>query len=230
MNEKFLRQCRLFFCFSISVLISILVISCDDGLNFLPKLNEAPIADFDSEKKEEGTLTWLFYAEKSYDPDGAIVSYKWDFGDGSTAEGKETFHLYKEARTYIVTLIVKDDDDAQSTGRKEVDIYASNISPVAWLEIEPEEVKTNVQIGINGGNSYDQDGFITKYAFWIIRHEDDFEIRRWKPQHQSFQYFTFKDKDLFPGRNHTKFRIYLEVWDDNDESCRIHHIIKVFRE
>lgn len=40
MNAMYLRPWRQFLNFSISVLISILALCCDDGMNFLPKLNE----------------------------------------------------------------------------------------------------------------------------------------------------------------------------------------------
>ena len=35
-----------------------------------------------------------FDASKSYDPDGKIVSYKWDFGDNKSFEGKIVEHTY----------------------------------------------------------------------------------------------------------------------------------------
>ena len=37
-----------------------------------------------------------FDASESNDPDGTIVAYSWDFGDGSTATGKTVNHAYSE--------------------------------------------------------------------------------------------------------------------------------------
>jgi len=51
-----------------------------------------------------------FDASSSYDPDGNIVSWDWDFGDETVGTGEETTHVYKEAGTYIVTLTVEDND------------------------------------------------------------------------------------------------------------------------
>jgi PKD repeat protein len=43
-----------------------------------------------------------------------IVSYEWDFGDGSpTVSGIQQSHVYAAARTYTITLNVRD-----STGRR----------------------------------------------------------------------------------------------------------------
>lgn len=49
-----------------------------------------------------------FNASESYDPDGTIVNYFWDFGDGATAEGKIVNHKFNESKVYPVTLTVRD--------------------------------------------------------------------------------------------------------------------------
>ena len=48
-----------------------------------------------------------FDASDSYDRDGTIVSYEWDFGDGHTANTIAADHIFKEG-TYTVTLTVTD--------------------------------------------------------------------------------------------------------------------------
>ena len=51
-----------------------------------------------------------FDASVSYDPDGSIVSYEWDFGDNVTGTGMTANHTYEEAGDYIVTLNVTDNE------------------------------------------------------------------------------------------------------------------------
>jgi parallel beta-helix repeat protein len=46
----------------------------------------------------------------AYDRDGEIISYEWDFGDGTTGTGKIVYHKYCEVGTYNVTLKVTDND------------------------------------------------------------------------------------------------------------------------
>jgi PKD repeat protein len=59
-------------------------------------------------------LTVAFDASGSSDPDGAIVSYEWDFGP-STGSGQATSYTYTAAGTYTVTLTVTDDGGATDT-------------------------------------------------------------------------------------------------------------------
>ncbi|HEX4953744.1 MAG TPA: PKD domain-containing protein [Thermoanaerobaculia bacterium] len=47
----------------------------------------------------------------SFDPDGEIVEWHWDFGDGKTADGPQAFHTFADAsQSYPVTLTVTDGD------------------------------------------------------------------------------------------------------------------------
>ena len=72
--------------------------------------NTPPIADI----KASATigpppLKVIFDAGNSSDVDGSVVSYYWDFGDGSTGSGKTTDHTFEQAGEYTIELIVVDD-------------------------------------------------------------------------------------------------------------------------
>lgn len=51
-----------------------------------------------------------FEGDGSYDPDGVIVSYEWDMGDGTRRSGENVRHRYTAPGTYTVTLTVTDDE------------------------------------------------------------------------------------------------------------------------
>jgi len=62
--------------------------------------------------------TVTFDASESYDQDGQIVSYNWNFGDGTTGEGKIATHSYSKEGNYKVTLTVVDNDGQSSSKSK----------------------------------------------------------------------------------------------------------------
>ncbi len=51
-----------------------------------------------------------FSAAESWDPDGTITSYNWDFDDGTTSNIIEPVHIYNHEGTYHVTLTIEDND------------------------------------------------------------------------------------------------------------------------
>ncbi|MBU0703781.1 MAG: M4 family metallopeptidase, partial [Chloroflexi bacterium] len=66
-------------------------------------------------------LSCGFDGSASYDSDGTIVSYEWDFGDETTDSGAIVSHTYATDGNYTVTLTVTDnegatDDDVQVVG------------------------------------------------------------------------------------------------------------------
>lgn len=79
--------------------------------------NQLPIADLSAGEPYEGVVRseMVFDASLSYDPDGAITAYIWDFGDGSSGFGEITTHSYVSEGTYLVTLTVIDNRNAKST-------------------------------------------------------------------------------------------------------------------
>jgi PKD repeat protein len=56
-----------------------------------------------------------FNASNSYDEDGHIISYSWDFGDKINATGREVNHIFKDEGNFTITLTINDDDDETNT-------------------------------------------------------------------------------------------------------------------
>jgi lysophospholipase L1-like esterase len=77
-----------------------------------PRPNRIPVAVSKQHADRAGT-TVTYTAHASYDPDGTITSYEWDFGDGTTATGKKVTHTYTNiGHLDQPTLIVTDNQGA----------------------------------------------------------------------------------------------------------------------
>jgi 6-phosphogluconolactonase (cycloisomerase 2 family) len=78
--------------------------------------NQAPVAGFSALAGTAGAPT-RFDAASATDPDGTIVQYDWDFGDGTTLPdgGPTPSHVYTSPGSYFATLVVTDNEGA-STG------------------------------------------------------------------------------------------------------------------
>ena len=84
-----------------------------------PPANQLPVATFIFNCTD---LVCDLDGSASYDPDGTIVSYVWDSGDGNTGSGVTTNHTYAAAGTYTVVLTVTDDGGATDTNTQTVPV------------------------------------------------------------------------------------------------------------
>jgi len=110
------------------------------GCTYYYQRPEGPIATFTADPQQgPPPLCVQFDATASRPSTGAeIISYDWDFGDGSYGKGAVTSHTYALMGTYHVTLTVTD-----SAGRQAqdfCDIKVSNSPPIiysitAWGEV-----------------------------------------------------------------------------------------------
>jgi len=128
--------------------------------------NQPPVADAEPgyQMIAEGE-TAIFWDNASYDPDGFIVSYYWDFGDGNDSWEQYPSHTYYAAGFYNVTLTVTDDQGATDFDTVFVEVVPANQPPVADAEPEFQQVYAGDPVFFIGNGSYDPDGFIVNYTW-----------------------------------------------------------------
>ncbi len=78
--------------------------------------------------------TVTFSAAGSYDPDGQITAYFWEFGDGQTSNQMNATHSYSQAGNYTYRLTVTDNQGA--TGQTS-DIICITDTPSRWSISQP---------------------------------------------------------------------------------------------
>jgi hypothetical protein len=114
----------------ISFVISTIVVGSIFSINFAADTNP-PQAKFEiSNVTPALNETVTFDASTSSDAEGAIVSYEWDFKDGTKASGITVSHSYSVVDDYNVVLTVK--DAAGNTNTKKKRVFVGR--PKGWTE------------------------------------------------------------------------------------------------
>ncbi|MCV2358192.1 PKD domain-containing protein [Paucibacter sp. TC2R-5] len=102
--------------------------ACDAGGGGGTSGNKAPIANFSSTTDR---LSVAFDASASSDADGQVSSWRWDFGDASSAgSGAKISHAYAKPGTYAVTLTITDNKGATGTKAQSVSLVAVVKDPI----------------------------------------------------------------------------------------------------
>jgi len=122
-----------------------------------------PVASFEYSPIPAYTGNVTFNATESYDTYGSIISYFWDFGDGTNGTDQVIIHNYEENNNYTVSLTVTDNDGL--TDIAQVNVTVLNRHPIASFSESTETAYVGVYISFNASESYDPDGSIVNY-FW----------------------------------------------------------------
>ncbi len=127
-------------------------------------VNKPPVAYFTNTTLGDG---WVYFdASQSYDPDGTVVKYIWDFGDGHTQiklyDPTIKWQYAKGGQNYTVTLVVEDNDGGTSASVTSITLYGKPlyvppIPPVAIIKT-PADISTASAAFFSAADSYDPDG------------------------------------------------------------------------
>lgn len=108
-----------------------------------------PVANAGSDQTRLVKELVFFDGSGSYDPDGSIVSYHWNFGDGTSGSGVTTSHMYSTANVYTVTLTVTDNDGLTGTDTAVITVLTScaGINDLKSV-VNGMTIKTTVKSGL----------------------------------------------------------------------------------
>jgi len=102
-----------------------------------------------------------FDGSRSYDPDGSIKNYTWNFGDGTLSNRAVDVHYWSDNGTYTVTLLVTDNDGASSMAS--IKVVVLNQPPDAFF---PDIiVRSHQNVSLNGSRCIDVDGYIVNFTW-----------------------------------------------------------------
>jgi hypothetical protein len=129
-----------------------------------------------------------FNGSLSYDLDGFITNWYWDFGDNTTGNGEITQHIYSKEGNYNVILRVTDNDNATSTDNIIIQIKTFNIPPSKPVITGPHKLQKNnlynfliksndmdndsIQYIINWGDkTTNKSKYLTNNSIYQIKHK-----------------------------------------------------------
>ena len=101
----------------------------------------------------------------SSDLDGAISSYAWNFGNGTSSTNPNPSAIYNTPGTYTVSLTVTDNDGASAVRSTTVTVNPPNIAPVPSFTATPLTGSAPLVVNVNGAGSSDADGSVVSYAW-----------------------------------------------------------------
>lgn len=164
-------------------IVNLTVVSVNDLptaiLNATPSTGSAP-------------LLVNFSASESLDPDGTIVQYLWDFGDGATSSQINPSHTFTNSGAYHVNLQITDDANGQATQSVDIVVLPPNHAPVAEAiymslnednqqqinlvatDIDNDPISFNLKTQPLHGTAYLQNGVVTYTPELNYNGEDSF--------------------------------------------------------
>jgi PKD repeat protein len=105
----------------------------------------------------------VFDGSTSSDPDGRLLTWDWNFGNGDTGTGQKTTYAFSRPGTYHVRLTVRDDSGTGSaTGESTLGVRV-NDPPVALAG--PDQLVTASAVTFDGTGSFDRDDAVAQYAW-----------------------------------------------------------------
>jgi PKD repeat protein len=124
--------------------------------------NPVPVVDFTVSGGSKNKNQVVSFSATARD-DKKVASYRWQFGDGTGASGKEVTHKYIEAGVFTVELTVADNQGGRGIATKGVTIQ-DNFAPVAKFS-GPDEIEEGEPASFDASASSDNDGTIVKYIW-----------------------------------------------------------------
>lgn len=192
--------------------------------------NRDPKAEAGNNIEAEIDEKIIFDGSDSIDPDGDVISYKWDFGDGEYGAGSKTNHSYSKAGSYTVKLTVSDGREGEDSDTMLVKIIEQEEEDEMTLSSDSEDnisgpfskdiIITEVLPNPEGSDTVDEGEFIEIYN----RGSSEVDLEAWQIDDEDggSSPYAIEDKKIKAGeylvfyRGETKLSL-----NNSDEKARL---------
>ena len=128
-------------------------------------VNATPTSQFTASEFAPDEMQEVQFVDCSYDEDGTIQTWQWDFGDGETSVQTSPAHAFRHAGQYSVRLTVVDNLEASRVASATIDV--ANLPPTASLEASCVDEATGFAFAFDASASSDPspEGSIVRYEW-----------------------------------------------------------------
>jgi PKD repeat protein len=128
-------------------------------------VNAAPLPVLKHDKSACRLQAVSFDASGSSDPDGDLLTYQWDFGDGTVLNsGSNATHAYSKGGRYMVKVTVNDGQDCTCSIASESSFIDINTPPTADAGTN-RVCCVNAEAVFDGSGSFDPDSQTLAYEW-----------------------------------------------------------------
>ena len=178
-------------------------------------VNRPPVAVIDELPHAISENQSIMFSQNSYDIDGEIVEYFWDFGDGNSSSSKEATHIYRIPGEYKITLTVI--DDMGGTDSAFASILVDNRPRV--LDISPTDGTdwdTKQPITVKFSEEVDTDSLeysVYPSVEYSVSWSDDNTVAIFEPEHpyERYSYYELVIHDILDVDNGTQSSLEFSV-------------------
>lgn len=109
--------------------------------------NMPPVVVINTSYSEPMNLTIHVIGSNSYDVDGEIQSYYWNFGDDKYGANQDMYHTYTSPGDYVITLTVTDDDGLTDIAIMSITVYEDSLGKEKEEKAVPFFINSIILIG-----------------------------------------------------------------------------------
>jgi PKD repeat protein len=129
--------------------------------------NQPPIAAASANPSSGiAPLVVSFSSAGSFDPEGGVLTYNWNFGDGTSSTSANPSHTYSAPGSYLPSLTVSDGVNATTSSSLTITVTAAgNQPPIAAASGSPTSGTVPLAVNFSSAGSSDPEGQPLSYSW-----------------------------------------------------------------